>query len=156
MKVFQVPQREVQVEVLLSGGERLNGTLYAPQAGPSGGPGRLSDRLNDGEERFLPLVADEGAHLVSKSRVMAIHLPPGEEDLEFEEGDQAKECSVELYLEGGVVLTGSLKYIMPVERLRIIDYLNAAPEFIPLLDNGRVVLVSRRFLVRIRDLEGAG
>ena len=156
MKIFQVPQREVQVQVLLEGAEALQGVLYAPTAGPSGGPGRLSERLNDDGEHFLPLVCADGAHLISKAWILAVRLLPGEEELEFEESDQATECSVQMNLKGGVSMNGHLKYTMPMEKRRILDYLNAAQQFIPLLENGRAILVNRGFLVSIRDLEGAG
>jgi len=156
MKIFQVPQREVEVEVLLEGGEKMEGLLYAPTAGPSGGPGRLSERLNDGDEHFLPLVAVANAHLLSKSWIMTVLLPPGEEEAESQQGEQAEECSVVMILKGGLNLTGRLRYTMPPEKRRILDYLNAAPQFIPLLQEGRTILVNRKFLVRIRDLEGAG
>jgi hypothetical protein len=152
MKIFQVPQREVQVQVILEGGQELEGTLYAPTAGPSGGPGSLSDRLNDDREQFLPLVGAESACLVSKSWIVAIRLSQGEEKLEFQESDQAKECSVILTMKGGLKLSGRLQYTMPVEKRRILDYLNAAPQFIPLLENGRVALINRSFMVRIQDL----
>jgi hypothetical protein len=152
MKIFQVPQRAVQVRVLMEGGEELEGALYAPTAGPSGGPGRLSDRLNDAEEHFLPLVGAESAFLISKSWITTIRLSPDEEELEFQESDQAIERSVVMTLKGGTNLNGRLQYAMPVEKRRILDYLNAAPQFIPLLDDGHVVLVNRRFLVRIQDL----
>lgn len=156
MKIFQVPQREVRVEAILGGGERLEGALYAPTAGPGGGPGRLSERLNDGDEHFLPLVSEDGAHLICKDWLMVIRMPEGEEELEFEQSDQVRDCRVEMHLEGGSVLTGRLKYLMPLEKRRILDYLNAAPRFITLLENGRAILVNRRFLIRMRDLEGAG
>jgi hypothetical protein len=156
MKIFQVPQREVPVQVLLEGGEELEGLFYAPTSSPSGGPGRLSERLNDEGEHFLPLVDAESAYLISKSMILTVRLLPGEAELEFQESDQAKECSVEMRLMGGLMLTGRLKFTMPVEKARILDYLNAAPPFIALLENGRILLVNRSFLVRIRDLDGAG
>jgi len=156
MKMFQVPQREVQVQVLLEGGEGLEGTLYAPTAGPTGGPGRLSDRLNDEDEIFLPLISSDGAHLLSKNWIMTIRLKPEEEELEIQESDQAKECAVEMVLKGGISLNGRLKYTMPVEKRRVLDYLNATPHFLPVVEEGQVTLVNRSFLVRIRDLAGAG
>jgi hypothetical protein len=156
MKIFQVPQREVQVQILMEGGEELEGVLYAPTAGPSGGPGRLSDRLNDGEEHFLPLVSAESAFLISKSWIMAIRLSPDEEALELHESDQAKECSVVMAMKGGISLRGRLRYTMPMEKRRVLDYINAAPQFFPLLEDGQIALVNRSFLVRIQLVEATG
>lgn len=155
MKIFKVPQREVKVRLLQESGEESEGVLYAPKSGPSGGPGRLSDRLNDARERFLPLVGSEGAWLISKSWIVSLRLPRGEEELEFHESDQASERSVEMTLKEGIRLNGLLRYTMPVERCRILDYLNGAPQFIPLLQGDRVLLVNSSFIVRIRDVAGA-
>jgi hypothetical protein len=155
MKLFRVPQRNVQVRVLLEGGEELEGSLYAPTAGPGGGPGRLSERLNDETEYFVPLAGPDEACLISKSFIVAVWLPQGEEELEFQESDQAKECYVELCLKGGIEIVGHMKYTMPVEKRRILDYLNAAPRFVPVLEEGRVILVNKQLLVRVRDSAGA-
>jgi hypothetical protein len=156
MKIFQVPQRAVEVEVLLEGGEEMAGLLYAPTAGPSGGPGRLSERLNDDGEHFLPLVDSGGASLISKAWIMTVLLPRGEEEIELQESDHAMDRAVELHMKGGHSLTGRLSYTMPPEKRRILDYFNAAPRFIPLLQEGRAVLVNRKFVVRISDLDGEG
>jgi hypothetical protein len=156
MNIFQVPQREVEVEVLLEGGEKMAGLLYAPTSGPSGGPGRLSERLNDGDEHFLPLVCAGSAFLTSKACIMTVLLPRGEEEIESQESDQAIDRAVEMNLKGGLNLTGRLRYTMPPEKRRMLDYLNAAPQFILLLQDERSVLVNCSFVVRIRDLDGEG
>ncbi len=152
MKIFRVPQREIAVRVMMADGDILDGILYVPATGHGGGPGRLGERLNDEGESFIPLAQDREAFLVNKTRIMLVELPAGEEELEFHEADSGKECHVEVWMKGDLRLTGRLKYTMPVEKERILDYLNAAPMFIPMLRNGRVVLVNGRYLVRIKDL----
>jgi hypothetical protein len=88
---------------------------------------------------------------------MLVELPQGEEELEFQEAESGKEREVEVGMKGGLQLTGRLKYTMPVEKERILDYINAAPMFIPMLRDGRVVLVNGRYLVSLKGLEsGSG
>jgi hypothetical protein len=155
MKIFRVPQREIKVRITMEGGEELAGVLYVPAAGHGGGPGRLGERLNDEEEKFIPLAEARGPFLVNKNRVMMVELPPGEEELEFQIGEQAVERAVEIGLKGGLRLTGCLKYTMPVEKGRILDYLNAAPLFIPMLRDRRGVLLNSNFLVSLKDLDSS-
>jgi hypothetical protein len=159
MKIFRVPQREIVAHITMEDGEILKGILFVPATGHGGGPGRLSERLNDVEERerFIPLAQESNAFLVNKTRMMLVELPPGEEELEFPEVESGREREVEVGMKGGLQLAGRLKYTMPVEKERILDYLNAAPLFIPMLRNGRAVLLNSRYLVRIKDLEsGSG
>jgi hypothetical protein len=157
MKIFRVPQREIAAHITMEDGEVLDGILYVPATGHGGGPGRLGERLNDEDERFIPLAQDRQAFLVNKTRIMLVELPQGEEELEFQEAESGKEREVEVGMKGGLQLTGRLKYTMPVEKERILDYINAAPMFIPMLRDGRVVLVNGRYLVSLKGLEsGSG
>lgn len=159
MKIFRVPQREIEVLITMEDGEALEGVLYVPATGHGGGPGRLGERLNneDERERFIPLAQERAAFLVNKTRIMLVELPPGEEELEFQEAESGREREVEIGMKGGLRLIGRLKYTMPVEKERVLDYLNAAPLFIPMLRDGRVVLLNSRYLVKIKDLEsGSG
>jgi hypothetical protein len=155
MKIFRVPQREIEAHITMEDGEILKGTLFVPASGHGGGPGRLSERLNDVDERerFIPLAQERDAFLVNKTRMMLIELPPGEEKLEFHGVESGRERTVEVGMKGGLGLTGRFKYTMPVEKERILDYLNSAPLFIPMLRDGRAVLLNSRYLVRIKDLE---
>jgi len=44
--------------------------------------------------------------------------------------------------------------VMPPERSRVLDYLNAAGRFVPVFGEGAVTLVQRRFVVLARSVEG--
>jgi len=61
-----------------------------------------------------------------------------------------------LSLAGGVTVDGTLIVVMPLERSRVVDYLNAAGRFLPLFADGTVTLVQRRFIVTVVSGEGAG
>jgi hypothetical protein len=152
MEIFRVPQREIEVRITMEDGETLQGVLYVPATGQGGGPGRLGDRLNDENERFIPVALQQQALLVNKTRIMLVELPQGEAEGELQEAGSCVERGIEVEMKGGVRLAGRLKYTMPVERERILDYMNAAPMFIPMLQDGRVVLLNGRYLVSLKDL----
>jgi hypothetical protein len=156
MKMFQVPRRAVDVQVLLRSGIELPGTLYAAASGPDGRPGRLGDRLNEDAERFVALRSGDDGCLLNKSWILMVQLDLAEEAQELEQTAAMREVQVRLKLAGGTVLEGRLPYSMPPGRGRLIDYLNEAPHFIPLICSDRLTMVNRDFVVKIRAVEGDG
>ena len=156
MKMFQVPRRAVDVQVLLRSGIELPGTLYAAASGPDGRPGRLGDRLNEDAERFVALRSGDDGCLLNKSWILMVQLDLAEEAQELEQTAAMREVQVRLKLAGGTVLEGRLPYSMPPGRGRLIDYLNEAPHFIPLIRSDKLTMVNRDFVVKIRAVEGDG
>ena len=63
--------------------------------------------------------------------------------------------SVRLTLAGGVSVVGMLMIVMPQERSRVVDYLNASGRFLPVYGEGIVTLVQRRYIVTVRSGERA-
>lgn len=153
MKKFRVPQREVVATVTLYGGQQRRGRLFVPPSGPRGGPGRLTDRLNDDSERFLAL-SDEGSGcLVSKDRIVHVDLDSEQGALELEPQVAAHEIRVRVEVAGGSPIEGVLPYTMPPDKERLIDYLNAAPRFIPLLGGEGLVLLNRDYVTAVTGME---
>ena len=143
----------VAVRVTLENGRTVEGGLYVPAIGPDGQPGRLLDRLNDEVERFLPLA---GRHetLLNKSAIVSVQLASGHERAEGIESGVAREQQVRMLLRRGEAVDGWIRYLMPEEKARLLDYLNAAPTFIPVIGERRVTLVQRRFILSIQELSG--
>ena len=152
MEKFRVPRREVEVSVLLADGQELEGVFYAPEAGPDGGPGRLLDRLNDPTEDFVPLSHQGENFLVNKMRVVWVQLGVGQTRYERADSEGAQEAKVRLGFGHERTLDGRLAYIMPPERSRLLDYLNAAEGFIPLLGEERATLINRKFVSMVQSL----
>jgi len=149
MKELRVPQRTVPVHVRLQDGEECEGVLYTALSGPDGGPARLIDRLNDPAERFLPFAAGDRRELLHKARIVWVRLDAQEPTRD----DQAPhEERVAVTLQGGAVLEGLVDYVMPPSRGRLLDYLNAAPQFVELITRAGTVLVNRDFMARVKDL----
>ena len=142
--MFQVPRRETQARLLLDDGRTLEGFLFLAVAGPDGRPETVSDRLNDRGEEFLPVASGSDRFLLNKSGIILVTVAEGADALRDAEEDGGREALVRLSLAGGTSLLGRLHIAMPAERSRVLDYLNAAPRFLPLRSTDGVTLVHRR------------
>jgi hypothetical protein len=155
MDEYRVPQRKVPVRVRLEDGRDIEGFLFAPDTGPDGEPGRVVDRLNDEPERFLALVGERRSCLLHKGSVVAIELSPADGNLELHEGEHATEVRVELRLETNLVVSGTICYTMPPERQRVLDFLNAAPDFISVETESSTTLLNVDRVISVVDRGGA-
>jgi len=153
MKMFQIPRRAIDVRVLLRSGVELTGTLYAAASGPDGRPGRLGDRLNEDAERFVAVRTGADGCLLNKSWILTVDLGTGEQENELEQTAAMREIEVRMKLAGGTELEGRLPFSMPPGRGRLIDYLNEAPHFIPLVRADRLLMVNRDFIVNARAVD---
>lgn len=143
----------VPVRVRLEDGRALDGGFYVPTMASEGRPGRLLDRLNDDTEYFLPL-AGRYETLLNKEWIVTVQLASGHDQLEGIEEDFASEQRVRIDLAAGESLEGWIRYLMPEEKTRLLDYLNCAPRFIAVMSEPRVTLVQRRFIVGVEELTG--
>lgn len=71
---FHISKRRVRVRIELLNGSTLTGSFYADQQNRSGGPGRVSDRLNDESEPFIPLAVEDRHILVRKTVIAMVRL----------------------------------------------------------------------------------
>ena len=150
MDIYRVPKVETNVRILLDDGRTIEGSLFTATIGPNGGPESVLDRLLDSSEEFLPLATGDDRLLLNKGGIILAEAPidaVGEDLLE----DGAKEVLVRMTLSGGTSLLGRLAIRMPAGRARVLDYLNAAPRFVPLLGDRRVSLIHKRFIVTVRS-----
>ena len=151
MQEFKVPQSQTPVRVRLTDGQEVDGNFYYPTSAPSGGPGRLIDRLNDPDEHFVPLSHEgEAGWLLNKSCVQLLEIV-GEPGSYGNEGD--RQIAVSLQLADGTPLKGQVAYSMPSDRGRLLDFLNAAPMFIALASDSKVWLINRDMIATIQGDE---
>jgi hypothetical protein len=146
MDVYRIPRRAVSVRLLLDDGRILEGRLYAA-AGDGDDYEGVVARLNDPEEDFVPLAVGNDRFLLQKAGIVTAELldrPDSPDPV------GARVVAARLSLMGGTALLGHLRVEMPPERARVLDYLNAAPRFIPLWSDRGVVLVQRRAIVTVR------
>jgi hypothetical protein len=153
MEELRVPRRRIPVRMILDDGRTLEADLFVAPIGPDGGPERLADRLNDPHDEFVPVASGGDRFVLNKSGIVLVHLSGGPEEAGIPETFEGHEAPVRLSLTGGLGLIGRLPIAMPPERSRVLDYLNAAERFVPILGDGQVTLVQRRFIVSVRGEE---
>jgi hypothetical protein len=147
---YQVPRREVGATVFLDDGRTLECTLFTAVSSPEGGPQRVLERLNDSGEEFVPVSCGDDRFLVSKTGIVTVRITERDE-LDAMETDAGREVPVRLCLAGGTSLVGRFRIVMPPERSRVIDYLNEASRFVPLIGEDRLTLVQRRYIVTVHS-----
>ena len=158
MEDYAVPQREVQVKARLLDGQELVGTMYTPLEGPDGEPGHLIDHLNEESEQFIALNDGTSTHLIQAHRLLTVQVAGDKveervED-EIEHAALARNLLIKVNLDGGVELIGNLTYLQPPDHARLLDYLNAANRFIPLVIHQRLTYVNREQIISVRALRG--
>jgi hypothetical protein len=155
MDIYRVPRREVPVRILLDDGRTLDGTLFTTATGPGGRPEDVLHLLNETDEDFVPLVCGRDSFLLNKAGIIWVQLVGAAAREIAGEPVGARHVPARFSLAGGISVVGTLSIVMPPERSRVVDYLNASGRFLPLLGEGTVTLLQRRFVVTVRSGEGA-
>jgi hypothetical protein len=155
MEQYRIPRRQVQARILLDDGRTLDGTVFTTDSVPGGRPEDVLHVLNDPSEDFVPLLCGEDSFLLNKAGIIWVQLTGATAEEVAEQSEAGRQAPVRLTLAGGLSLVGTLSIVMPPERARVIDYMNAAGRFLPLFGEGQVTLVRRSFVVSVRSAEAA-
>ena len=149
MRDLKVPLQEVSVRLLLQDGNEFNGSLFSSSIRAGGRPGSILDRLNDSSEKFVPFAFAAQSSLVNKSRIVWIELATSDE--QQPESDVATQCRVTLTLTNGLLVEGWVRYELPPERQRLLDFLNSAGDFVAIFDDQHTTLVNLASVVRVES-----
>ena len=150
MEIYRVPRREVLVRILVEDGRTLEGVLFTAESGAGGYPEDVLQHLNHSDEGFVPLLQREESFLLNKAGIVWVQVA-GSSAMEVrDETGAGRTVPVVLSLAGGTSIAGSLVIVMPLERSRALDYLNATGTFVPVFGDGTATLVQRRFIVTVR------
>ena len=155
MEIYRIPRREVPVRILVDDGRTLDGTLFTAETGAAGRPEDVLQHLNELDEEFVPLLCGEDSFLLNKAGIIWVQLTGSAAAEIADEVGSGQRIPVRFSLAGGISVVGTLVIVMPQERSRAVDYLNASGRFLPLFGEGTVTLVQRRFVVTVRSGEGA-
>ncbi|NIR46045.1 MAG: hypothetical protein GWN99_16590 [Gemmatimonadetes bacterium] len=150
---YVVPKRPVPITLKLAFLEAKELSLYlAEHAARHTGPERPSDVLNGGD-RFVPaLDADGRLLLFQRTEVMAVSFDASYEERSPDEADEEEggtRVAVELTLQDGTRVAGSVAYWRPPGRRRLQDFLNSAEQFIPVHEGETMHLVNRDKIVSV-------
>ena len=151
MKSMVVPRRRVRARVRLADSV-YEGALYAPVEEPGGGPGRLSDRLNESQEKYIPLALENRHVLLRKASIVVVELGEEEREIEQQVTRAARELHLRFRLSDGTTLRGRTHAEMPPESARVLDFMNErAPRFITLLRDGQVLILNERHVTAVSE-----
>lgn len=155
MRELRVPKRRVEVELTFTGGERRTVAVFLSEQAPEhAGPERVSDVLTRREPFFPAIDPTTGeTNLVARAAVALARLARADEPGDADELTIPTEHEVEIHLRDGQQVGGTLAYVLPPERSRLVDFLNVAPPFFRLLVGGDLLLlVSRDQVARVTAL----
>ena len=153
MSEYRIEKYRLPVAVTLLGGERLAGDVFVQShARYRAGPEDAGDLLNSAEA-FFPIAADGDTHLIAKEMVAEVEADLIGEDDALRRGSAAY-ALVEVTLADGTVRTGSVFLEAPIERPRLLDFLNFHTlRFITLHTVDGARLINRRHIARVRPLD---
>lgn len=156
MSEYFVPKRRVTTQARLLGLPPRTWELFLSEtAANHAGPERPSDLLNHGQPFLAVRDAEAGFMIVSTAHVLAISVPVdaefhtaglGAEDLAAASSTHAE---VELLLETGDTISGTLVYIQPTGQQRVQDFMNIAPAFIAVREGATAHIVNTRRVARV-------
>ena len=148
-----VPRRRIPARVRLSDGSTIAGELYA--AVPAGEPRQqtIADRLNDREERFLPMACGERHVLLRKAGIVCAEIPWDEVREDGGDGPSLREFRVCVSLADGVTVEGTLQGRTEAIHYRTLDHLNAMGRgFFPLRRERDLVLLHTDHVLAVREI----
>ena len=157
MNDYKVPKRQVVAQARLLGAQMREWEIFLSDVSEvRAGPERATDLFNR-KNRFLPVKDKALGHLVvNTSSVLYATVPADAEfasdalSVEDLAAEMSVTTSVELLMEDGTALSGTLVYLQPEGRRRLQDFLNEAPRFIAIRagDHGHIVNTTRVVQVR--------
>ena len=153
MEELQVPTHRIDVEVFITSGAEIHGSLYAHESPyHSGNPEDVIHLLND-ERVFLPLCVEgraAGPYVVNKTHIVRVHLPISEVDRQDRLSTapiDVEDCT--LFLSNGTTLTGMLSIETPTNSSRLVDKLNFADGFVPVYTGDGIDFVRKSHVVHV-------
>ncbi len=108
---------------------------------------------------FLPAIDRKGKlRLVRRDAVVVITVPEADEP--GAEGPEAEavplppslHAEVEVILEGGATIRGTVEYDMPESRSRLLDFLNREDRCLAVRHKGQVHLVNKLHIAHVNEL----
>jgi len=155
---YRVAKRELTAEVTVAGEKPAILKLFlAERTRAHAGDERPSDLLN-GPDPFLPAVDRKGRlRLLRRDAVVVITVPadhePGSEATETAGAPlpSSRHADVEVILESGDAIRGTVEYDMPESRSRLLDFLNREDRCLAVRHKGQVHLVNKRHIARVNE-----
>ncbi len=154
MQELQIPTRPILVDVLVTTGARISGSLYVLESvHHTNDADEVRHLLND-ERSFVPLAVTGtkgGPFVLSKAHIVRVRLPLPEGDALDRVSESAPSDSPTsiLLLVDGSTLEGTLAVATPPSMSRLLDKLNSADLFLSVLSAEGIDFVQRSNVVHV-------
>ncbi len=157
MDELRVPKRRASAVAQPPGGAGRRVSLFLAEAAPGhAGPERPSDVLNAGRA-FVPAFDEDAArftlHNVDGLAVVRVDRALEETAPDADALALRTEHEVEVALASGETLRGVVGYLRPPGRSRLVDFLNEADAFFPVVEERAIALVNKRHVARVLPIE---
>ena len=154
MRELQIPMRPILVDVLVTTGAHISGSMFIPES-----PHQTDDAhevmhiLND-ERSFIPLAVTGTKNIpfvLSKTHIVRVRLPLSESDAldRISESAPSDSPTSTLLLVGGTVLEGTLTVVTPPSLSRLVDKLNSGDLFVSVVSTAAIDFVQRSHVVHV-------
>lgn len=150
-ETFRIPRRQIVAQVTMVGEPTRELQLFlGMQARTHTGTECPSDLLN-GTEPFVPARDAQGNTLLLQLDSILVTTVSARDEsvlghLEFQAED-ASCVDVAIAMEGGLMLRGYVRYVLPEGQQRLQNYLRLPDRFLALYEGPRVHLVNKRRIV---------
>ena len=154
MSDYRIEKSRCPVVVTTHSGETITGAMFLQPFGRhDGGMERPQDILNAAEPFFPLALSDEETVLVAKEQVVEVSVAVDPQDaVDYEM--LARPTVIEVRLTNGATHAGAIFLQLPLERPRLLDFLNRDTlRFLTLHGTERCLLINRRVIERVRPLD---
>jgi len=148
--MYDIPKIRVSVEITLSSGESLDGSLFITEdLVTSSGEPSIDDFLNEEGDPFFPFEGGDGTYrLLNKPQLS--YIRSWQDDSEIESQTILEPKALEVYFSNGQNLNGVV-YPTMAEETRVSDILNGRDTFITMYHGGRKVFLNRHHIVSVKN-----
>ena len=154
MSDYRIEKSRCPVVVTTHSGESIPGEMFLQPFGHrDGGMERPLDILNS-DEPFFPLALSENETvLIAKEQVVEVSIDHDPSD-SAESEVLSRPTVIEVRLISGATHAGAIFMQLPLERSRLLDFLNRdSQRFLTLYGTERRLLINRRVIERVRPLD---
>ena len=154
MQELQIPMRPIEVDVQVTTGAHISGSMYVPDSTYQTNDAQEVMHLLNDERSFIPLAVTgkkRGPFVLSKTHILRVRLPLSEDDVQDRISESAPSDSPtsSLLLVDGSVLEGTLTVDTPPSLSRLVDKLNSADLFVSIVSTETIDFVQRSHVVHV-------
>jgi hypothetical protein len=145
---FRVVKERTRTRLRIGGEDLVAEVFVSPATSKHPGQETLLDLLA-GQDPFIACDAMKSMRCVHRDAIAVAWVDSIPAELNDAWTAPSPPQAVEVVLQDGTRLEGSLRYSLPDDSSRVLDYLNSAQGFFPLHQEREVALINRSFVAQV-------